>query len=160
MRTFAHPDHAGHQPAFFLIRGRTRANFEIPARAATLEAALHRLGLAPSTPEAVPLAALHAIHSSDYLNFLAEAARDWAALADAGPEVVANMHPAPEMLAQGAACSDSIVARAGWYMADAACPIGPGTWQAIQGAAACALAATTASVSAWYWRRSECPTRA
>jgi acetoin utilization deacetylase AcuC-like enzyme len=141
MKTFAHPDHAGHQPAFFLVRGRTRANFEIPARAASLEAALHRLGLAPSVPDAVPLAALHSIHSSDYLAFLAEAARDWAALADAGPEVVANMHPSPEMLAQGAACADGIVARAGWYMADAACPIGPGTWAAIQGAAACALAA-------------------
>ncbi|MFM8613722.1 MAG: histone deacetylase family protein, partial [Alphaproteobacteria bacterium] len=83
MKTFAHPDHAGHQPAFFLIRGRTRANFEIPARAAALEAALHRLGLAPSTPEAVPVAALHTIHSADYLNFLADAARDWAALTDA-----------------------------------------------------------------------------
>lgn len=141
MKTFAHPDHAGHHPAFFLQRGRTRANFEIPARAAALEAALHRIGLAPATPEAVPVAALQSVHSADYLTFLADAARDWALLADPGPEVVANMHPSPEMLMQGGACGDSVIARAGWFMADTACPIGPGSWQAIQGAAACALAA-------------------
>ncbi len=141
MKTFDHPDHAGHQPAFFLVRGRTRANFEIPARAASLKAALHRLGLAPSVPEALPLAALQSVHGAEYLAFLAEAARDWAALSDPGPEVVANMPPSPEMLTQGARCGEGIIARAGWFMADTACPIGPGTWQAIQGAAACALAA-------------------
>jgi len=118
MKTFAHPDQAGHHPAFFLQRGRVRANFEVPARAAALEAALHRIGLAPSTPEAAPLAALQSVHSADYLAFLAEAALDWSQLADPGPEVVANMHPSPEMLAQGAACGDGIIARAGWYMAD------------------------------------------
>ena len=124
MKTFAHADQAGHTPTFFLQRGQVRRNYEIPARAASLEAALHRLGLPP-----------------DYLGFLAGAAVAWAKLPEPGPEVVANIHPAPEMVAQGARAGANIIAQAGWYTADAACPIGPGSWAAIQGAAACALAA-------------------
>ena len=34
-------------------------------------------------------------------DFLANAAADWAKLPEPGPEVVANIHAAPEMLAQG-----------------------------------------------------------
>ncbi|MBR0683150.1 histone deacetylase family protein [Roseomonas eburnea] len=141
MKTFAHPDQAGHTPTFFLQRGQVRRNFEVPGRAAALEAALHRLGLTPATPPALPPRAMEAVHTADYLAFLASAAADWAQLPEAGPEAVANIHPAPEMLAQGGFTGPSIIARTGWYTADTACPIGPGSWEAIQGAAACALAA-------------------
>jgi acetoin utilization deacetylase AcuC-like enzyme len=141
MKTFAHPAQAGHDPSFFLQRGKVRRNFEVPARAAALEGALRRMGLAPVPPPPLPPRALEAVHRADYLDFLAGAAAEWARLPDAGPEVVANIHPAPEMVAQGGRVGPGIIARAGWYTADAACPIGPGTWDAVQGAAACALAA-------------------
>ncbi len=141
MKTFAHPDQAGHTPTFFLQRGQVRRNFEVPARAAALEAALHRMGLAPSAPPPLPPRALEAVHRADYLDFLATAAEAWAKLPEPGPEVVANIHPVPEMVAQGGRSGANIIARAGWYTADTACPIGPGSWAAIQGAAACALAA-------------------
>ncbi|NMJ43972.1 histone deacetylase family protein [Roseomonas sp. JC162] len=141
MKTFAHPDQAGHTPTFFLQRGQVRRNFEIPARAEALEAALHRMGLAPSAPPPLAPGALEAVHRADYLDFLATAATDWAKLPEPGPEVVANIHPVPEMVAQGGRTGANIIARTGWYTADTACPIGPGSWAAIQGAAACALAA-------------------
>lgn len=141
MKTFSHPDQAGHTPAFFLQRGQVRRNFEIPARAAALEAALHRLGLPPDTPPPLPARAMEAVHAPDYLDFLATAASDWAKLAEPGPEVVANIHAAPEMLAQGGRPGANIIGRTGWYTADTACPIGPKSWEAIQGAASCALAA-------------------
>lgn len=141
MKTFAHAAQAGHTPSFFLQRGQVRRNFEVPARAAALEAALRRMGLAPVAPPPLAPRALEAVHRADYLDFLATAAAEWADLPDPGPEVVANIHPAPEMIAQGGRASASIVGRAGWYTADTACPIGPGTWEAVQGAAACALAA-------------------
>jgi acetoin utilization deacetylase AcuC-like enzyme len=35
----------------------------------------------------------------------------------------------------------SVIGRAGWFSADSACPIGPGSWPAIEAAAACAIAA-------------------
>lgn len=141
MKTFAHAAQAGHTPSFFLQRGRVRRNFEIPERAAALEAALHRMGLAPAAPPPLAAGALRAVHTADYLDFLATAAEDWARLPDPGPEVVANIHPVPEMVAQGGRNSANILSRTGWYTADTGCPIGPGSWEAIQGAAACALAA-------------------
>jgi len=141
MKTFAHPDQAGHTPTFFLQRGQVRRNYEVPARAAALEAGLQRIGLAPDAPPALADGAMLSVHRADYLDFLASAAADWARLPDPGPEVVANIHPVPEMVAQGGRSGANIIARTGWYTADTACPIGPGSWAAIQGAAACALAA-------------------
>lgn len=141
MKTFAHPDQAGHTPTFFLQRGQVRHNFEVPARAAALESALNSMGLAPTPPPPLPDRAMEAVHATDYLDFLATAATEWAKLPEPGPEVVANIHPVPEMVAQGGRTGANIIARTGWYTADTACPIGPGSWAAIQGAAACALAA-------------------
>ncbi|GGG29370.1 acetylpolyamine amidohydrolase [Caldovatus sediminis] len=141
MRTFAHPDQMRHTPRFFLVRGAVRPNYEVPERAGALLSALHRLGLGPAEPAPAPRAALETVHAPDYLDFLAGAAAAWDALPDRGPEVVANVHPTPEVLAQGGRPPESVVGRAGWYMADAACPIGPGTWEAARAAAGCALAA-------------------
>jgi acetoin utilization deacetylase AcuC-like enzyme len=142
MRAFFHPDQARHTPRFFLTRGTVRPNFEVPERAAALLDGLARLGILPETAAPASRAQLEAVHRPDYLDFLAGAARDWAALPQpAGPEAVANIHPAPEMLANGARPGDGIIARTGWYTADAACPIGPGTWEACLAAAGVALAA-------------------
>ncbi|MCK8786330.1 histone deacetylase family protein [Roseomonas sp. NAR14] len=141
MQVFAHASHRGHSPQFFLQRGTVRRNFEVPARAEALLAAVQRMGLAPVTPPAATRAALERVHTPDYLEFLSTAAAAWAALPEAGPEAVPNIHPTPEMLAQGARPSGTIVGQVGWYTADTSCPIGPGTWEAAIDAAGCALAA-------------------
>jgi acetoin utilization deacetylase AcuC-like enzyme len=141
MKAFAHPAQARHAPRFFLMRGQVRPNVETPARAAALEAGLATLGIVPEVPPEAPHTALLWAHEPRYLDFLRDAAEAWAALPDAGEEVVANVHPTPEMIAQGARLPAGLVGRAGWFTADAACPIGPGTWDAARGAAACALAA-------------------
>ncbi|MCQ4160261.1 histone deacetylase family protein [Roseomonas sp. GC11] len=141
MRAFAHPDQSRHAPQFFLQRGQVRGNFEVPARAEALLAALQEMRLGVETPATVAAEALHAVHDAGYVRFLAEAATAWAQLPDKGPEVVANMHPSPEMLSQGATLPEAMVGRVGWYTADTACPIGPGSWASILGAASCALAA-------------------
>jgi acetoin utilization deacetylase AcuC-like enzyme len=138
MLAFAHGHEALHAPRFFLSRGVLRANYEIPARAAALREALTGLGIPQRTPPDAPPAAIAAVHEPGYLAFLAGAAQDWAALSDPGPEVVANIHPTPEMLAQGARVPAGLIGQAGWHMADTACPIGPGTHAAAVSAAACA----------------------
>ncbi|HYF09578.1 MAG TPA: histone deacetylase family protein, partial [Acetobacteraceae bacterium] len=140
-KTFSHPDQALHRPQFFLQRGRVRSNFEIPARAEALQAALLRIGLPPATPTPAPIEAMGAVHDAGYLDFLAGGMEDWAAMADAGAEIVGNTHPVPEMMAHGARPSGHILSKAGWYTADLACPVGPGSWEAIRAAAGCALAA-------------------
>lgn len=141
MKAFAHPAQGLHDPRFFLMRGRLRANFEVPARATALEAGLARLGIVPDAPPEAPRPALLRAHAPRYLDFLRDAAAGWAALPDPGPEAVGNVHPTPEMIAQGARLPAGLVGQVGWFTADTACPIGPGTWEAARGAASCALAA-------------------
>jgi len=147
MKAFAHPDHALHTPSWFVMRGRLRPNFEVPARATALLEGLSRLRIAPELPPEAPRSAIEAIHPARYLDFLRDAPAEWAALPDPGPELVPNMHPTPEMLAQGGGAGPHVISRLGGYTADTGCPIGPGTWQASLSAAACALAAASEAAS-------------
>lgn len=143
MKTFDTAGDARHAPRFFLTRGQVRANFEVPARAAALRSALVAMGLAPQPADAAPRAALESVHTPAYLDFLEAVHRHWIAHPGAGEEAVANIHPTPEMLAQGAV-PGGVVGALGWYTADTACPIGPATWAVSVAAAGCALAAAGA----------------
>ena len=145
MRVFWDPVQARHVPRFFLQRGQVRPNYEVPARAGALLAGCRLLGLDPEPPPATPRRALERVHAADYLDFLRDAPAAWARLPGAGPEMVPNIHPSPEMLASGAGrtASDaaSLGGRLGWCTADTSCPIAGETWPAAAAAAACALAA-------------------
>ncbi len=130
--------HRSHDPQFFLVRGVVKRTTEQPERAdrllAGVKAGKHAL-VAPTAFGAAPRAR---VHSADYLAFLAEAWEAWSALGDAGPEMIANIHP----VRYAASYPTSIVGRLGWHTADTSCPMGPGTF-----AAACVAAdvATTAA---------------
>jgi acetoin utilization deacetylase AcuC-like enzyme len=141
LKAFWDPVQLRHAPRFFLQRGKLRANYEIPARAESLLAGCTAFGLDITAPAASDRAAMEAVHPAEYLDWLSGAAAEWSAMEDAGDEVVANMHPSPEMLSNGARPPQSAIGRAGWFSADAACPIGPDSWPAIAAAAACALSA-------------------
>jgi acetoin utilization deacetylase AcuC-like enzyme len=141
MKVFWHNAQLKHAPRFFLARGVQRANFEVPARAEALLAACQTMRLDIVTPEPVTRAALLTIHDPAYLDFLREAHAAWTALPDMGHEVVANSHPSPEMLSNGARSPEHVIGQAGWFTTDTACPIGPFTWESACWAAACALAA-------------------
>ncbi|MDT7953538.1 MAG: histone deacetylase family protein [Acetobacteraceae bacterium] len=136
-----------HTPGFFLQRGLVRQNFEVPARALSLLEGIAALGLTPRPPPALPPDALRTVHADAYLAFLQTAHAEWSRLPGAGPEVVANVHPSPEMLSHGAQPGIAVVGQAGWFSADAACPIGPHTWDAACAAAACSLAAAEAAAA-------------
>lgn len=141
MKVFWHEAQLRHAPRFFLARGETRANFEIPARAEALLASCQAMALDIAAPPPADRAALLTVHDAAYLDFVRDAFTVWSALPGTGPEVVANSHPSPEMMANGAQMPEHIIGRAGWFTADAACPIGPFTWESALWAAACALAA-------------------
>src|SRR5690606_16856561 len=140
MRCFFASETKGHDPRFFLVRGAVAANEERPGRADLLLAGLARAGLSVEEPGAFDEAALTAVHTARYVAFLRGAYDAWQMLPNPGPEVVANVHPAgPVRHYPG-----GIVGQAGWHMADAACPMGPGTWRAARRAADTALAAAGA----------------
>jgi acetoin utilization deacetylase AcuC-like enzyme len=141
MKVFWHDAQLRHEPRFFLLRGRPCANFEVPARAEALLAACRAMKLDIATPDPAGRDALLTVHDAAYLDFLRDAHAAWSTLPDAGEEVVANSHPSPDMMINGASMPEHIVGQAGWFTADAACPIGPHTWESASWAAACALAA-------------------
>jgi len=141
MKVFWHDAQLKHAPRFFLARGETRPNFEVPARAEALLTACRAMHLEIVTPNPTDRAALLSVHDPAYLDFVRDAFAVWSALPNTGAEVVANSHPSPEMLANGGRLPEHIVGQAGWFTADAACPIGPHTWESALWAAACALAA-------------------
>ena len=129
--------HRGHAPQSFLLRGALAASPERPERAERLLAAVRGGGHALLGPRSFGLGPVAAVHSPDYLRFLESAHREWSRLPGAGPEVIPNVHPGRRMTSRPA----SVVGLAGWHMADGACPIGPGTWDAVRATADCAQTA-------------------
>jgi acetoin utilization deacetylase AcuC-like enzyme len=123
--------HAQHDPQFFLVRGQAKSSTEQPERAERLLAAASAAGHEVVAPESFGPGPRAAVHTPEYLRFLETAHAEWQALGDSAAEIVPNVHPSryPPTYPQ------SVVGRAGWHMADTACPIGAGTF-----AAACAAA--------------------
>jgi len=147
MKVFWHDAQLKHEPRFFLMRGRMHPNFEVPARAEALLEACKTMKLDILTPARTDRTSLLTVHDATYLDFVHDAHAAWSVLPDAGEEVVANSHPSLEMLTSGARMPEHIVGQAGWFTADAACPIGPHTWESAVWAAACALAAADEAAS-------------
>lgn len=129
--------HAGHDPQTFMVRGVKQRSTEQPERATRLLAAAKGAGHEILAPQSFGEAPAASIHTPEYIDFLQTAARDWARLTGAGPEVVPNVHPARPH----ASYPRALAGRAGWHQVDMACPIGPHTWQA-------ALAATEVAATA------------
>ncbi|MEC9347110.1 MAG: histone deacetylase family protein [Pseudomonadota bacterium] len=130
--------HARHAPLSFVLRGKVVDSPECPERGFRLIEAIRDAGHPVAAPRAFPESAIAAVHTTDYLQFLATAHARWSALPDAGPEVKGNTHPGRHMFHR----PDNVVGQAGYHMADGACPIGPETWAAARAAADCALTAT------------------
>lgn len=141
MKAFWDPVQLAHDPHFFLQRGHLRQNFERPDRATALLDGCNALGLDIVAPPAADRAALEAVHSAAYLDYLQDGPAAWAALGNASAEIVPNIHPMPEMLASGGRPAQSPIGQAGWFTADTSCPIGPKTYAAALSAAAGAIAA-------------------
>jgi acetoin utilization deacetylase AcuC-like enzyme len=142
MRVFWDETQLSHDPRFFLVRGQVRRFLEVPARALALLEGARAAGLEVTRPPPGDLdAAIRRVHTEEYLAFLADAPALWAALPDAGPELVPSVHPMPEMLAEGAARPVSVVGALGWHTADTSCAMTADTWPAARAAAACAVAA-------------------
>jgi acetoin utilization deacetylase AcuC-like enzyme len=140
MRIYFSDRHSVHAPGAFVSRGQVTASPEKPARAAALLDGARAAGHELAAIRSFGLEPVRAVHDTDYLSFLEHAWQDWSALAEHAPEVIPNVHPGRNMSARPRA----IVGRAGYYQADCACPIGPGTWEGIQVSADCALSAASA----------------
>ncbi len=141
MKAFWSAAQQAHAPGFFLMRGEVVRNYEVPARAEALLEGCRALGLDITDPGLCDESALRAVHATDYLEFLRDSPAQWDALPSKGPELVANIHPSPEMFANQARVPQSVVGKLGWYTTDTACPMTAATWPAALLAASGAIAA-------------------
>lgn len=147
MKVFFDAAQREHDPQHFVLRGVTGTNLDAPGRIDALLAGAERGGhavVAPDVDDADVSAALARVHTPEYLHFLRHAHEEWRTLPGAAAEVIANVHPNPGL---PAAYPVSVIGRAGYHMADTACPIGPRTWAAAHAAAATALAAARTTLS-------------
>jgi len=141
MKTIFYPGHASHNPQSFLVRGQLKPSAEQPERAARLHEAAQAAGHDIIDPEDFGLGPIAAVHTPEYLKFLSTGHAEWAALEGSGPEILANVHPVGGAGRSEGQYPRSIVGRAGYHMADTACPIGPGTWQGAYHSAQTAITA-------------------
>ncbi len=127
-----------HDPRFFLVKGRLLSSTEQPERANRLLHGLEQCAIEVSSAQNFGRAPVAAVHTERYLAFLECASVQWTSLEGSSVEVIANVHPAQPH----ASYPDSIIGRAGWHMADTACPLGEHTWEAALCSANSALTAT------------------
>nr|WP_315465512.1 histone deacetylase family protein [uncultured Rhodoferax sp.] len=145
MKTFYNHLHAQHQGKVEMFRGALVPCFEVPARADHVLAELQRRQLgAVLEPQAFDEAALTAIHSPRYLNFLATAWDQWVALdaANADKDILPSVWPTRTFRTDIE--PDNFAAKVGLYSFDAGTPFTRGTWVAARAGAHCALSAAQA----------------
>jgi acetoin utilization deacetylase AcuC-like enzyme len=124
-----------HNPANFLIRGRLQANPELPQRAQYLLQAVQAAGHSVVAPQDYGTAPLAAVHTPEYLQFLATIHARWQDLPGAADEVIPNVHPDR----RDGRYPGSPVGQAGYHMADTACPISADTWESVRWSANSAI---------------------
>jgi acetoin utilization deacetylase AcuC-like enzyme len=142
MKAFFHPHQKLHHPQSYYSRGKMRVPQELPSRLDELVSVARSLGFDLQEPADSGAARISAIHSPEYLRFLQDAHDEWTALpGDWGGEVVSNIFVREPNALRG------VLAKAGRYMADGSCPIGPHTWQSAYWSAQCAIAGAQALLS-------------
>ncbi|MDE2456653.1 MAG: histone deacetylase family protein, partial [Burkholderiales bacterium] len=142
MLAYYSPRHLLHRDQSEFIGGQLRPGFELPVRAervrqAYLDAALGNC----IEPPDQGLEPVLAVHDAAYVDFLAGAWSEWAALG--------HRHPALPMIWHAGAGLPRIVprhieGRLGFYSIDAGCAIVEGTWPAVYWSAQCAIAGADA----------------
>lgn len=127
--------HRDHYPRHFLKSGEKLQNPETPERAEALLQFVQDSGREVVDTDEYGQGPLADVHTPEYLTFLESIYTRWRALDGASEEVIPNVHPNGRRGGYPA----SAVGQAGYHLADTACPIGEGTWQAARMSANCAV---------------------
>jgi len=118
--------HREHYPEHFLKSGERLQNPEMPERAERLAQFVEASGRELVAPDDYGQGPLADVHTPEYLAFLETIHERWRQLEEASAEVIPNVHPNGRHGAYPA----SPVGQAGYHLADTACPVGAGTWEA------------------------------
>jgi len=140
MKTFYAEEQKRHDPKAFLSSGAPLPNPEKPERVERLLAGARAVGCTIERPASQGLGPIAAVHTPEYLDFLANIFVRWQRIEGASAEVIPNIHP----LARGGSYPASAVGQAGYHMADTACPISAETFDSACWSAWSAVAAADA----------------
>ena len=149
MKVYYSETHRRHDPPFEVIDGGQRTPYlESPARMDSILAALRQLQWAKILePAGFGLEPIRAVHTADYLDFLASAWRQWLAAYPENKEAPADAAFLPATFAlrrHEPHIPTSLLGRAGYYMMDLSAVIIGGTYEAALASANCALSAAHA----------------
>ena len=125
MKAFFAEQTGRHDPQTFMRLGRMGSAEEVPERAERLLAGARAAGLQVMAPTAGGMAEIAAVHTPEYLTFLRTIHGRWSELSDASDEVIPNLHLDRSL----GGYPDGPTGLAAYHQADAACPIGAGTWE-------------------------------
>jgi len=140
VKTFFADEQRRHDPKMFLSSGAPQPNPEQPARVERLLAGARAAGSEIVRPHDHGLGPIAAVHTPEYIEFLANIYPRWLRIEGASEEVIPNIHP----LARQGRYPASAVGQAGYHMADTACPISAETWGSVQWSAWSAVDAADA----------------
>ena len=140
MKAFYAAEQKKHDPKAFLSSGAPQPNPEQPERVERLLAGAKAAGCEIVRPKEHGLGPIAAVHTPEYLDFLANIYPRWRRIEGASEEVIPNIHP----IARDGAYPASAVGQAGYHMADTACPISAETWESVQWSAWSAVDAADA----------------
>jgi acetoin utilization deacetylase AcuC-like enzyme len=136
--TILTPDTASHHPPHEFTDGRLLPMYESPLRATLIEAALRHAGLGPIlVPDQWDDRHIEAIHTPEYLTYLAHAYRRWVAAGGAPEAVLPGTFAVRSMSRR----SLTPLAAPGYYSFDLSAPIVAGTYAVARAAADAALTA-------------------
>ena len=127
MKVVCHTEQKRHYPLHFLVNGVFRPNPEQPERLDRLLQAAIQAGCRHETPLAHGMEPIAAVHTEPYLDFLERAWERWSRIEGGAPAVTPNVHPNRRSVGYPA----SVVAQAGYHMADLAAPLATGSWTSI-----------------------------
>ncbi len=126
-----------HEPQYFMANGLTKPSPEQSTRIARLTDGATAAGCDFIAPQDSGLGPIAAVHTPEYVAFLRTIHTRWQRMAEAGSEVIPNIHPAN----RSDTYPKSAVGQAGYHQADTACPIGAHTWEAAYWGAQAAITA-------------------
>jgi len=120
-----------HYPAQFLVNGVMTPNPEVPGRCDSLLDGARKAGSVLEEPDEYGLGPIEAVHPRRYLEFMEGAFRRWSRIPGAADVVIPNVHPLSHAGGYAGGYPKSVVAQAGYHMADLACPLSAESWDSI-----------------------------
>jgi acetoin utilization deacetylase AcuC-like enzyme len=142
MRVYHSTASTHHDPQSFFRRGKTIAHPESAERYRVLHRSVVDAGFDIRDADDHGIEPLHAVHTADYLEFVANGWNRRAEIDPAAVELLTTQFARPQMHRR----PDGLLGQLGYYTADTSTPLRAGTWSAVYGAAQAAISATDATL--------------